>query len=170
MNILKRNFFLQPTLNVAVQLLGKKLVYKNKVGIITETEAYIGQDDPACHASCGKTKRNEIMYGIGGFSYVYLIYGMYHCFNIVTEKIGFPSAVLIRSVYIEQNNQHINGPGKLCKYFNITKNENKIDLCLSKDLFVLDNKLKVTYIKTPRIGIKVGLDKQWRFVISNWTY
>lgn len=163
---LDRNFFLQPTLKVAKQLIGKKLVYKDKIGIITETEAYIGQDDPACHASCGKTKRNEIMFNIGGFTYIYLIYGMYYCFNIVTEQNGFPAAVLIRAAYIEKEKILLNGPGKLCKYFNITKNQNGIDICTSNELYILNNNLKLKYKSTPRIGIKVGLDKKWRFVVD----
>ena len=76
----------------------KTLHFDNYQGIITETEAYIGQDDPACHASKVKTKRTSIMFEEGGHCYVYLIYGMYYCFNIVTEASGFPAAVLLRGI------------------------------------------------------------------------
>ena len=79
MSKLQQNFFEQPTLIVAQELLGKVLVFNNHQGLITETEAYIGEDDPACHAAKGRTKRTEVMYGSAGYSYVYLIYGMYYC-------------------------------------------------------------------------------------------
>ncbi|EKD64189.1 MAG: 3-methyladenine DNA glycosylase, partial [uncultured bacterium] len=92
---LSRDFFERNTLDVARELLGKFMVFNGKVGRITEVEAYIGQDDPACHAARGMTPRNRVMFGQGGFSYVYFIYGMYHCLNFVTEREGFPAAVLI---------------------------------------------------------------------------
>src|SRR2546430_489923 len=95
---LPRSFFVRPTLQVAEELLGKLLVFNNQRGLITETEAYIGQDDPACHAARGMTPRTQVMFGPPGFSYVYFIYGMYHCFNVVTEPEGFPAAVLIRGI------------------------------------------------------------------------
>ena len=95
---LNREFFEQSTQKVAQQLLGAQLTFGKKTGIITETEAYIGQDDPACHAARGLTPRTKIMYGPAGYSYVYLIYGMYYCFNIVTQQTGFPAAVLIRGL------------------------------------------------------------------------
>ena len=100
--ILKRSYFRRPTLQVARSLLGKYLVRKNGrrvfAGRIVEVEAYIGMEDRACHASKGRTARTEVMFGPAGVSYVYLIYGMYHCFNIVTERVGHPSAVLVRAV------------------------------------------------------------------------
>lgn len=88
MKVLKSSFFNRPTLLVAEELLGKVLVFKKYCGIITETEAYIGAEDPACHAFRGETPRTKIMFGKPGFSYIYLIYGMYHCLNFVTEKEG----------------------------------------------------------------------------------
>jgi DNA-3-methyladenine glycosylase len=99
---LTRSFYLRPTLEVARELLRKTIVYRHRAGIlaadIVEVEAYIGEDDPACHAAVGRTTRNAVMYGPGGFSYIYFIYGMYNCFNIVTEKTGLPAAVLVRAV------------------------------------------------------------------------
>lgn len=162
-----RQFFNRPTLDVATDLLGKTLVYKNHTGIITETEAYIGEQDPASHAAKGKTKRNAVMYKIGGFSYVYLIYGMYNCLNFVTEGEGFPAAVLIRSIRMNGiANNKLNGPGKLCKMLGITRQDNDIDLTLSPDFYVADTGLSLPYKASSRIGISVGLDKMWRFYSS----
>lgn len=160
---LTKEFFEQPTLNIATQLLGKILTFKENVGIITETEAYIGEDDPACHAAKGKTTRTKVMYKKAGYSYVYLIYGMYYCLNIVTEQSGFPAAVLIRGVINESYD--LNGPGKLCKNFGITTKHNNINLINSKFFYLsaIEQPIKFKYIATPRIGIKVGLDKLWRF-------
>ena len=100
---LTKSFFEQPTLKVAENLLGKFLVVqrdddKRVAGKIVETEAYIGEDDLACHASKGRTNRSEILYRKAGTVYVYLVYGMYYCLNIVTEHENFPSAVLLRAV------------------------------------------------------------------------
>ena len=89
---LPRRFYKRSTLEVARDLLGKRIVVDSGQGrlsaSIVEVEAYVGEDDPACHAACGMTRRNEIMYVTPGFSYVYFIYGTYHCFNIVTEREG----------------------------------------------------------------------------------
>lgn len=162
---LGREFFGQSTLTVAQNLLGKTLLFNNIQGIITETEAYIGEEDPACHASKRKTKRTEVMFGSAGYSYVYMIYGMYYCLNFVTEKSNFPAAVLIRAIEINGiPKQNLNGPGKLCRYLGITKQHNKIDITKSNNFFVFDTQQKISYIATPRIGIKVGTDKLWRFV------
>src|SRR5680860_206224 len=103
-NALPRVFFERPTLKVAKELLGKVLIKQVPTGIIrtkiVDTEAYVGPKDKACHASKGRTKRTEIMFGQAGFTYVYLIYGMYHCLNIVTEQEEYPAAVLIRGLEI----------------------------------------------------------------------
>lgn len=159
---LTREFYNRPTLDVARDLLGKRIVFFGKSGIITETEAYIGIDDPACHAAKGKTARTAVMFGKPGFSYVYLIYGMYYCLNFVTEEEGFPAAVLIRGVMCDE--KHFDGPGKLCKYFGITKEHNEIDIVSSNDFFVEDIGLSPSFKTTKRIGISQGKDKLWRFL------
>lgn len=184
MKKLSRKFYQRPTLIVAQDLLGKVLVrhYYGKLtkGRIIETEAYIGKDDPACHACCGLTERNKPMFGEAGHAYIYFTYGMHYCFNIVTEKKGFPAAVLIRSVepikgidIIKRRRGRVaekdltNGPAKLCRAFALDKKLNSVDL-LGKELWVEDNKFKVKkkqIKKSPRIGIKVGRDKKWRFYL-----
>lgn len=166
MKRLQRDFFNRPVLTVAQELLGKTLAYKEHQGIITETEAYHGHDDPACHASRGHTPRTDVMFGPPGFSYVYFIYGMYHCLNIVTEAEGTAAAVLIRGVQYPQDPKVVlNGPGKLCRYFGITLTDNRTDLVVSKNFYVLDTPSYPSYDITPRIGINQGQDKLWRFVV-----
>jgi len=168
MKKLKSSFFKQPTLLVAEELLGKILVFKNHKGTITETEAYMGFDDPASHAFKGETPRTKLMFGKPGFSYVYLIYGMYHCLNIVTEKAGFPAAVLIRGIKLldatGEPGLHLNGPGKICRHLNITKAHNGLNMTSSDDFYVGCINQTLPFSRTPRIGIKVGTDKLWRFV------
>lgn len=134
-------FFRKPTLAVARGLLGKYIVVKHGhetlSGKIVETEAYMGEDDLACHASKGRTPRTETLYQKAGTVYVYLVYGMYHCLNIVTEKKGFPSAVLIRAVEPSEGIERMkknrkttalhnlaSGPGKVCEAFGIIKKMN----------------------------------------------
>lgn len=164
---LGQDYFSGKTTNIARSLLGCTLVWEEQEALITETEAYAGEDDPACHAACGLTPRNQIMYGPCGFTYVYLIYGMYHCLNIVTESTGYPAAVLIRG--LEINNVIENGPGKLCRRLCITKKHNGINLCKERNYGVYENTLKdVEIISTPRIGIKKGLEKPWRYVIKKY--
>lgn len=101
-NILPRNFYARSTLEVARDLLGQVLVHEISAGRIAgkivETEAYIGEEDLACHARAGRTARTEVMYGEGGHAYIYLTYGMYWMLNIVTEEMGRPAAILIRAV------------------------------------------------------------------------
>jgi len=164
---LEKDYFSQSTLHVAKDLLGKELTFRDYKGLITETEAYRGQDDPACHAARGKTPRTTVMFGPAGVSYVYLIYGMYFCLNIVTESEGFAAAVLIRGLHLmHPENKNLNGPGKLCRHLGITKEHNGIDLTSSDAFYVQDKGLKPGYIATPRIGIKVGTEKLWRFVVT----
>ena len=176
---LTRDFYLRPTLEVARDLIGKTIVYRHPKGIlagdIVEAEAYIGEDDPACHAAPGPTERNAVMYEEGGHSYIYFIYGMYHCFNIVTERSGFPAAVLIRAVEpvagqkIMAANSPVNtekpanGPGKFCRAFGLTRRQNGLDLTGNK-LYLLDRGRTVKNIGTsPRIGIKKAARRNWRF-------
>ncbi len=174
--ILKRNFYQKPTVKVAQDLLGCFLVRKigNKVikWMITETEAYIGEDDLACHASKGRTPRTEIMYGEAGHAYVYMIYGMYHCLNIVTEKKNFPAAVLIRAIQIEgAEHKKTNGPGRLCKVMQIDRRLNKWDMTKGEKLWLESGiKLKDSDIKKDkRIGIDYAKHCKhylWRFLLK----
>jgi len=190
---IERNFFLRPTLKIAPELLGKFIIRKigNKKlsGMITETEAYIGEKDLASHASKGKTKRTAPMYFKGGFSYVYLIYGMYYNFNIVTEGKDFPAAVLIRSVEPKEGIEEMQkrrqknaratlyslttGPGKFCEAFGITKKENALDLIRNKTLYLEDRGVKIKpqeIKKTTRIGVEYAgkwEKKKWRFYIKD---
>ncbi|MEX2053228.1 MAG: DNA-3-methyladenine glycosylase [Candidatus Paceibacterota bacterium] len=169
---LSRNFFDRPTLTVARELVGKFLVRKigekTIFGMITETEAYCGADDKACHAYKGRTKRTEIMFGPSGHAYVYLIYGMYNCLNVVTEKKDYPAAVLIRGVKMEDN---LNGPGKVCRGFKIDRGLNGEDITKSQNLWLEDrgSEFKPTQIKkSKRIGVDYAEEytsKLWRF----WT-
>ncbi len=161
-----RKFFERDTVQVAKELLGKFLVKDGFIGQIIETEAYSGDIDPACHTFKGKTKRTEIMFDRGGKSYVYFIYGMYFCFNIVTEKKGKGCAVLIRGIKPIKG-PVINGPGKLCYAFNITKKDNGTDLTVSKKFYVLDTGFVPQKINvSKRIGINKGKELDWRFFID----
>lgn len=182
MKKLNRSFFNRPTLTVAKELLGKVLVFKNYQGLITETEAYIGFHDPASHAYRGKTPRTEVMFGESGFSYVYFIYGMYYCLNFVTEKKGFPAGVLIRGIKLIENfslksnvkgrefGLNLDGPGKLCRHLGITKEHNQIDIVTNSEFYVGCINRTLKFSKTPRIGIKVGTDKLWRFVADPFEF
>lgn len=126
---LNRDFFNRPTLQVAQELLGKVLHFNQHQLIITETEAYHGTDDPACHAARGKTPRCEVMFDKAGVSYVYFIYGMYYCLNIVTEEEGTAAAVLIRGArLIGHDKTDLSGPGKLCRYLGIDKGRFKFEV------------------------------------------
>lgn len=163
MKPLNRKYFERPTLEVAKDLIGKLLVFGNKKGIITETEAYFG-DDPASHGAGGRTKRNFPMFGPAGHSYVYFIYGMYHCFNITTENEGYPAAILIRGIEtLDKPPQKYNGPGKLCNYFGITREHNNIRLCRENKLYVVDIGFSPKPRPAKRIGIKKNIKKLWRF-------
>ena len=178
--ILSRKFYQGKTLKVAQDLLGCFLVRKigNKVikCMITETEAYIGEDDLACHASRGRTPRTEIMYGEAGRAYVYMIYGMYFMLNVVTERKNFPAAVLIRGVEASieasiEASKSLDGPGKLTKYFQIGKSLNGHDLTKGKKLWVEKGiKIKKSDIKSDkRIGIDYAQHCKhylWRFHIN----
>ncbi len=158
---LPKSFYQRSSLEVAKDLIGKRFFFNGISGIITETECYSGSDDPASHAFKGRTLRSSIMFGQAGISYVYLIYGMYHCLNIVTDVEGTPGAVLLRGLKVDD--LHLDGPGKLCRFLNITKEHNGLDLSLLDDFYCSDGQA-LEYKATPRIGIKVGQDKLWRFV------
>ncbi|MGB2698414.1 MAG: DNA-3-methyladenine glycosylase [Candidatus Zixiibacteriota bacterium] len=181
---LKREFYHRPTLKVAKELLGKFLVVyrrgKTLSGKIVETEAYIGSSDPACHASKGMTPRNKVMFGPPGHAYIYFTYGMYHCLNLVTEKEGFPAAVLIRAIEPVQGMELMarrrgtknvknlaSGPGKLCQALGLDRSLNGEDLC-SGSIWIEDRAEKAGKIKsTSRVGVTNGKNKKWRLYIYN---
>lgn len=164
MQKLPYEFYNRHVVDVAKDLLGKTLYAGNIQGIITEVEAYRGADDEASHAFRGPTARASIMFDEPGFSYIYFIYGMYHCLNIVTEEKGSPSAVLIRSLKLPDI--HLNGPGKICKYLGLDKSHNGINLVSDNYLYLTKGIEVEKYKTTSRIGIKRALDKQWRFVMD----
>jgi len=190
MKPLQRSFYERYTIDVAKDLLSKLLVRRLSdgsyvAGVIVEVEAYRGKDDPASHAYRGLTPRNKVMFGKPGIAYVYFTYGMYHCLNIVTEPEGVPAAVLIRAVEpvfgidimmkfrgTKDVRNLTNGPGKLTMAFNITRELNGVDMTKNDVLFVTNyDKYRDFEIESsPRIGIKVGLDKLWRFYIKGNPY
>lgn len=169
--ILSRPYFHRPTLSVARSLVGKYLVRENGrdtiVGKIIEVEAYVGPQDRACHAAKGRTQRTEVLFGPPGISYVYLIYGMYHCLNVVTERDGFPAAVLIRA--IEVDGELVDGPGRLCRALGIDRTLNRVDMTIGKGLWFEDRGGRILSRHVgahPRIGVEyagVWARKPWRF-------
>lgn len=203
MNILNRDFYIRDTITVSRELLGKVLVHQTAeytvAGRIVETEAYLGPEDKAAHSHGGKvTPRVEIMYNQGGYSYIFTIYGMYQCFNVVAEKQGTPQAALIRALepvdnldfmalrrynkpYIELTSKQIkyltNGPGKLCIAMGLGKAQNKIDLCAINgidDIYVYDDGYNDFEMEaSPRINIDYAeeyVHKPWRFTIKGNRY
>jgi DNA-3-methyladenine glycosylase len=194
---LPRAFYDRPTLDVARDLLGKVLVHRRQgtltSGIIVEVEAYIGEDDPACHAAPGPTRRNEPLYGPPGFSYVYLNYGIHSLVNVVTEAEGLPAAVLIRALDpldgvttmrrrrtslakgrrpVERGlaaSDLCRGPGNLTMAMGITLADNRLDLTGDR-LFVEDRGVKVGAISWgSRVGIRVGTEHPWRAWVAGHT-
>ena len=177
--VIGRKFYNQNTLKVAKDLLGCFLVRKIKgktiKAMITETEAYMGEDDLASHASKGRTPRTELMYGEAGHAYVYMIYGMYHCLNVVTEKKDFPAAVLIRAIKIGGvDYKKTNGPGKLCNFLEIDRKLNGWDVTTGKKLWIIkpEKKISKKLIKADkRIGIdyaKHCKEYLWRFTLADF--
>jgi DNA-3-methyladenine glycosylase len=167
--IINRNFFLHDVVDVASSLLGCYIVRLLPDGQIirlkiTETEAYRGTDDKACHASKGKTNRTNIMFGEGGHVYMYLIYGMYWMLNIVTAEKENPQAVLIRGL------EGINGPGRVSKYLLLDKSFYGEDLCSSERIWIEERMEDIHYQSTPRIGIDYAgeywANVPWRFVMD----
>lgn len=196
--VLPREFYSRPTLKVARELLGKVLVHRSSEGVasgmIVETEAYIGESDPACHAAPGPTKRNAPLYGRPGMAYVYLNYGIHYLVNAVTEEEGRPAAVLIRAlapvegVSLMQARRSepssrstrrrsrgdipeaalCRGPGNLARALGITAAQNRLDLTLG-ELVIEDRGFPIVgrVRRGPRIGITVGVDRPWRRWIEN---
>jgi len=175
---LGKKFFNQPTVDLAKALLGKYLVFGDLKGIIVETEAYLYRDDPGCHAWRGPTKRNAPMFGPAGRTYVYFIYGMYHCLNIVSGKQGEGEAVLIRALEPVQGIEKMqrrrktkvienlcNGPGKLTQAFGITKKHNNTSL-IDGPLRISDSKKKPEICTSTRIGLSSGKELELRFFVK----
>jgi DNA-3-methyladenine glycosylase len=184
---IEQSWFTRPSTAVAPDLIGCTLVRQFsdgdiQRGTIVEVEAY-GPEDPACHAYRKQTPRNAAMFMAGGYSYVYFIYGMYHCLNIVTDRAGVGSAVLIRALEME-NNAHPTtkaiqriaaGPGKLCRHLNIDRTLNQIQLDLGQPLWIeprsqqfktaLENQNKAL-VQTTRIGLSQGIDLPWRWYLK----
>ena len=165
MTKLPRTFYDRDTILVAQELLGKWLVHKRnhvaRIGKIVEVEAYLGEHDLAAHSSKGLTERTKTMFGPPGFAYVYLIYGVHHCMNVVTERAGNGAAVLIRAVEPVKNLAgKTSGPGLLCRAMGIDWRLNSHDL-LSEDFFIAEPEVaeKFPIVKRPRIGVDYA--KHW---------
>lgn len=155
MRKLTRSFYDRDTILVARALLGKLLVHGKRISRIVEVEAYLGPHDLAAHSSRGLTERTKVMFGPPGHAYVYMIYGMYYCMNVVTEREGHASAVLLRAVEPVGNvTGKTSGPGLLCKAMHIDKRLNAHDL-LSHDFYIAapPKAAPVTIVKRPRIGV-----------------
>jgi DNA-3-methyladenine glycosylase len=184
--ILERSFYDRPTLTVARALIGKVLVHDapegTASGVIVETEAYIGESDPACHAAPGPTRRNEPLYGPPGIAYVYINYGIHFLVNAVTESEGHPAAVLIRALEPKEGIALMRrrrstprrsgndipvadlcrGPGNLSRALGIDLRQNRLDLT-SSALRIEDQGERRRSLKwTRRIGLNVGVEQEWR--------
>jgi DNA-3-methyladenine glycosylase len=190
-NLLSREFYDRPTLEVAQDLLGCRLVRQERAGPrlsgwIAETEAYIGMEDQACHARHGRTERNQSMWGPPGHSYVYFTYGMHWLLNAVTEEEGFPAAVLIRAIVptegipiIKNRRGHqprqswTDGPAKLCQALNIKGEQDGLDLCQRKGQLQIHNGIAIpaeAVTRGPRVGLnkvpEPWFSKPWRFKVD----
>jgi len=185
---LLRNFYNRPTLTVARELIGARLVRIldgiKYVGLITETEAYISEKDLACHCKAGLTPRTAPMFGEPGYAYVYFTYGNHWMLNAVTEREGFPAAVLIRAIQPMEGVELMSerrsgrdtfGPGKLTQALGITKSENTADLTETASGLWIEAGVKVPnsrVTKSPRVGLnntpEPWLSKPWRFKVKDW--
>lgn len=164
---LDKNFFSRDCLEVAPDLVGKILVHRLSDGSelkvrITETEAYRGEEDKACHASKGKTPRTKILYDESGKIYVYLCYGIHWLMNIVTGEKDMPQCVLIRA------GEKLNGPAKLTKFLRIDKSMNGISICENDSIWIEDDSFRPEIITAPRVGIDYAGEYwkniEWRFI------
>ncbi|MCA1646439.1 MAG: DNA-3-methyladenine glycosylase [Chloroflexi bacterium] len=174
-----RGFYARPTLVVARDMLGKTLVHLGadnlrRSGRIVETEAYVGPDDQASHARVGAHGRAAIMYGQAGMAYVYLVYGLHHCFNAVTEQEGYPGAVLVRAIEPLENAERGAGPALVCRALQIDRSCTGLDLTASA-LFLEDAPM----VADPqvRVGARIGVDYAgewamypWRFWVADSTH
>jgi len=186
--ILPQKFYSRPTIQVAKELLGQILVHETPLGTVSgrivEVEAYLPKNDPGCHASRGKTPRNEVMFGPAGFSYVYFCYGNHFMFNFVTEKEGVPGAVLVRAlepvrgadVMVRRRERFepkdlglTNGPGKLVQALGIDRSHNQLPV-FKKPLYALAAKREGAVGVTTRIGITEGSELPLRFFLKGNPY
>ncbi len=187
--ILPRAFYDRPTLLVARELLGARLVRildgVRLAGLIVETEAYIGETDLGCHAKAGRTRRTQVMYGEPGHAYVYFTYGNHWLLNAVTEREGFPAAVLIRAMQPVEGvevmlkrraGRDTFGPGKLCQAMGIGKGENGLDLTEPGGGLWIEAGVQVSnslVTKSARVGLnsvpEPWKSKPWRFMVKGWT-
>ena len=170
MTSLPREFYARPTLVVAREMLGKVLVHVGDDGVrragrIVETEAYVGPDDLASHARVGAKGRAAIMYGQAGVAYVYLVYGMHHCFNAVTETNGFPGAVLVRAIEPLENADRGAGPALVCRALGIDRTCNGQDLT-SSGLFLQD--APMVNDANVRSGARIGVDYAGEWAAHPW--
>jgi len=193
MSRVSRDFFAHDTLTVARELLGRRLVRvldgERLAGRIVEVEAYVGEEDQASHASCGVTRRNAPMYGPPGHAYVYFIYGMHHCFNVVTERKGYPAAVLVRALEPLEGVEVMralrggrpdvrltSGPARLCQALGIDRRFDGADLCAPDALLFLEEDTVVpdeAVVTGPRIGVRgdeVAMTVPWRFYVRDGRY
>jgi len=185
---LPREFYNRPTLTVARDLIGARLVRildgVKLVGLITETEAYVGEEDLGCHAKAGRTPRTFVMYGPPGHAYIYFTYGNHWMLNAVTEREGFPAAVLIRAIQpvegvevmsARRKGRDTFGPGKLTQAMGITKDENTLDLTEAGNGLWIEAGVSVPD-SSVTIGPRVGLysvpepwkSMPWRFLVKGW--
>ncbi len=191
MPAVQRDFFARPTLQVARELLGKRLVRleggARLAGYIVEAEAYIGEEDQGCHAKAGRTPRTQVLYARPGSIYVYFTYGNHWMLNFVTEREDFPAAALVRAIFPSEGIDHMaprragrarrdwaNGPGKLCKALDIDGRLNKTDACSPDGQIFLEEGLTIPD-SSVTIGPRVGLysvpepwkSLPWRFRTQN---
>ncbi len=184
---LSRSFFDRPTLKVASELLGKRLVKidtgRRLSGIINEVEAYIGPQDLACHARFGETRRNSMMWRQGGVAYIYFTYGMHWLLNCVTERDGFAAAVLLRSIVPIEGREVMterrdgrsrnltDGPAKICQAFDLKGEDNGRDLCAAESILFLESGIRIPdseIERSPRIGID-SIPEPWKSIPWRFT-
>lgn len=181
---LPASFYRRDTLTVARDLLGCILARREadggwSCGRIVETEAYVGEDDPACHASAGLTPRTEVMYGPSGVAYVYFTYGMHYLLNVVTGAEGFPAAVLLRALHPMSGVETMarrrgrrelaelaSGPSRLCQALGIDLALNRTSLTGPVLLLRSDGRCPERVSTGPRVGIRRGTDRPWRFWVE----
>ena len=170
---LPRDFYARSTLIVARELIGMRLVHESRgvrrAGRIVETEAYLGPDDLAAHSARGRTKRNAVMFGPPGHAYVYLIYGVWSCVNVVTREPGVPQAVLLRALEPGEGiDQKTWGPGLLCRAMNIDRTLNGVDL-EGQELWIEDARESRRRLKVGR-STRVGVDYAGEWAQQPWRF